>query len=399
MSVEFSKAITAFVKDSSKSGENYFEYKPATCIQEIFNTPLESLIFPKRPISCEADVRELFEQEFPASHRLLSRVRVISEYRYQSPRVLDRVDVAAPDKEWLQCANKDNCDEVFNLIKERGRVRKGSDVSFPYALLSKLDEHGCYLRYSKSRDVEEIVYDPKVLQRRKNRKKREQDVRNRKTCITVYEMKSPAMAAERILSTWLDVSAWGNDKWSRDTTAILLRQWITIFNLVFGKSAHRQLSEFQDLLKLWRIPAIRKATVAAWNPSSWRNLSILWAWLDSEAAIPKPRKRKFKLSRNLATTPSLIHQFNNISPSAYNSVLATKDLVRVWCSGKSRAICGKLQNVTPQKIEIKGHTISWCDIKLIKRYPTDPETKRSMGGRLLYDCDKHHVESVTVADL
>lgn len=196
------------------------------------------------------------------------------------------------------------------------------------AATEALEEEDCYWRRRDAKGevecdarvahdglVVEVVYDPKVIARRKvKRATREKayalSPNFRKTgyhttiksFLTVYEVLEPLQIMRKLLGEHIPLSGYPFDVFDRSN--IRRRHatyaWIVIpevFNKFFGKNAHRRVPEFQKFVKESWV-ARRESTVKNWQQtapwigySSSISIEELFDWWDRESKARRPPKR------------------------------------------------------------------------------------------------------------
>lgn len=169
-----------------------------------------------------------------------------------------------------------------------------------------LEEHGCYKRKraimvaGEPVMVREVVYNPKVAERRaKARDRYNHKVKTKRT-------KGPLLTSEldevtRGLNAMLPGAdllkkpgGWNTRRWG---SVYDLKQALRLVWTVFDLTAHRQCKEFQELLAKWRAGDRAADTKRRWSGDVESPDCVygkLWRWLTKEAKISKPRKRSFQ---------------------------------------------------------------------------------------------------------
>jgi len=365
-------AIKAFVcaLDAEES-RGIVKYRPAVSDEEILAAPSASLLFTDKPELSEDDIQTLFETKFPTRTVGLSRVEVKREYGYKvvdgRNKYVDEIGYITICQEHDAVCRTRSEETVAQVATRLGFVKVLPDNHFYPA---KLAEFGCYKRYSNARQQFEVVYDPKIVERRK-RKEQERSTRRTTKYLSVWEIQQISKQAYDRLQEVIEVSAWYEHHWTRYSAINNVTKWITLFGLVFGPSAHRQLPAFQDVLEAWREPGVRESTISAWANSWTDNFhrDQLWRWLDAEVKVKKPRKRKLRLSRNLCKVPLMPTAVSGITSNVFKDVYRTiGEKVRVWIDNRAYPFYGIMREVTPEGVRVGDHWHGWQHITKIVSY-------------------------------
>lgn len=361
--------VKAFVCDlDADAGDGKLSYRPAKSDDEILEAPSASLIFPDDPNMSTEDVETLFDTKFPARIAGLSRTKIRTEYHYSSGPSIVAVEVLPEHEARLTHASLET---AVRLATKHGYIRIDSESRY---MDHELERYDCYVRWSEARQQSEIVYKPKVIARRKKRRQERANWRG-SGYLTVYEVIGISQDAFDQLNKDLDLSSWWFYHWSRAAAAQNAVRWITLFNMVYGGAAHRQLSSFQKVIELWRNDKIRRSTISTWDasPGCGIDCNRLWSFFDGEKSYPKPRKRKLKVRNNLALTPLAPTTTTGVTATEYREVqVYIGQTVRVWLTGEDRPQCGRLKDVTPQGLVVteKEVLVEWPKISAVKVYPT-----------------------------
>lgn len=152
-----------------------------------------------------------------------------------------------------------------------------------YAKKSRLDEFGCYLRWSTKRSQYEVVYNPALIERRRNRAS---DPSRKKTVpIYCWEFNNLGRAVEEALRgkiPGISISWWTTSRWE---VIANLKQILRFFHVVYRDKAIRRLPAFQDFMVLWKQRGEKTKTAYTNKP-----VDKLFAWFDDEAKARKPAK-------------------------------------------------------------------------------------------------------------
>jgi hypothetical protein len=151
----------------------------------------------------------------------------------------------------------------------------------------RLEAYGCYLRYSDNRDQWEVVYDPKIVERRIKRKSKSK-VAYKPTHLTVSEFNDLHNALSRRISheTCVYVEQHYGD--ARQEMLCALRRSLALFLFFFKPGHHRLLKEFQKFIAEWKKRG--ELTRKAFQRN--RGYVPLFDWFDQEAERRKPSAKR-----------------------------------------------------------------------------------------------------------
>lgn len=278
----------------------------ASSVDQLLDAPIDDIIYVDSLKS--QDTLDAFELRHPASAPGLTRIAVA---HHKSPS-----SVYVHDKEWSDLRD---LPAVCELAKQRGKVLITSTMPAPTRSYdykkrryvhgpSPLLQYGCYLHNVAQRYIDgiphiraEVVYNPKVAKQREVARRAinaDEPKALGKKRLTIAHLNSVTNSWYEWLPRYgLLMSICGNtrDRWRsvENFRCVLTQVW-----LVYGKDAHRQSSAFQQLLDVWREPGVAAHTRESWPQqkieSAASAFTRLFAWLDEEAAMPKPRKRKLE---------------------------------------------------------------------------------------------------------
>lgn len=176
-------------------------------------------------------------------------------------------------------------------------------VTGRYVDYSAIEEHGCYVRTlerelaGKSRWVTEIVYSPKITERRAAKRaqvacsaaKCGQAAKGAKRVLAVHEVSSVANDLYNALPDWSRRGVTREYPSTRGAAVAYLCAAITFYDGCHQRPGeHRRAAAFQRLIQLWRDKHICANTKSAWpkSMSAWNVTCFLrfCAYMDQEAS-------------------------------------------------------------------------------------------------------------------
>ena len=315
------------LRSGEPSGSGAAVWVPSEDTDQILRTHGECLIFvdglggdSTSPLWLEK-MRLDFNAKYPSDHPLLNRLSIDMPYGYDNKKDhgcyhwLKQVIVEALG---ARVYRGEDAEDVCSLARLFGKIRVNTAYfrilrdSYSDDHTETMEELGCY--YRDNGDGREVVYNPKVIQRRIKRDRNP----NRKAkgdgrivpWLKIDELISGIESMVKILAKHDCIDRWSTHPWkiigyskgSRHSTLQVWEDGVTMFNGVFGKNAHRHVPEFQEFLRgLWKRHGDATRRSFGTCGSSWRSSGEhLFNFLDYELTVRKPRKRKHTLNETLA---------------------------------------------------------------------------------------------------
>lgn len=286
---------------------------PSEDEKEILNTPGENLIFvdslkypdaygyrnvKQRPPVWEEQLKLDLEGKYPNVHPHLPRVEINNEQVWEDEKYVKRlVNVCVLPKSDTEYREND-AEAACELAKQFGQVsvryffgitRGGYD-----AHTSILEEAGCY--YRNGENGGEVVYNPKVVERRLKRQETVRKTGGRSVpYLTINELTDSIESLVKLLQSAGVINRWTTWPWkgicccNRRTNAVeIVYKTLDTFNMVYGENAHRHMPEFQDWLRgPWKLHG--EATKKSFGHER------IFDFFDYELTVRKPGKRKHSL--------------------------------------------------------------------------------------------------------
>ncbi len=290
--------VAAYRRDHEDAKDDQVSYALERDAQVIFDTPAEDLIFID-PDATRDEVDVIFGLRHPPSHPALVNLTHTCSANRSSLPLRYRVKLR---QEWY--AGFD-VQQVCEIAKTLGKpVRVVRDASWRRDAGWKNDrrllyERGCYLRTSD--DGLFVIYNPKIAARGLKRMAERGSVDRVTPYVTCAEFMVWARAMQSMNTANGFPNITGHDNcwnWRRVPVMDRLHRDLTLFVLLYGRSAYWQLEEFRTLIETWKKKGPVTWTVFE-QPRTYgctRTHEDIFSLLDEEAARKrKPRKRELKL--------------------------------------------------------------------------------------------------------
>ncbi len=318
------------LQSGEPSGSGAAVWAPSENTEEILRTHGECLIFVDglggdntSPPWLEK-MRLDLNAKYPNDHPLLNRLSIDMPYDYGNSKEhgcrhwLRRVHVEALG---ARVYKGDSPEDVCSLARQFGKIRVNDSHfrirrdSYGDYHTETMEELGCYYRDNDA--GHEVVYNPKVIQRRIKRDKK-LDGKDRKMkgtgrivpWIMVDELVAAIGPIVKILDRHDCIDRWKAHPWkitsyskaSRQNALQLWEEGMRMFNGVFGRNAHRHVPEFQEFLRgLWKKHGAATRRSFGADGNTWQSKgTIVFNFLDYELTARKPRKRKHTLDETLS---------------------------------------------------------------------------------------------------
>lgn len=192
-------------------------------------------------------------------------------------------------------------------------------VTGRYVDYSAIEEHGCYVRTlerelaGKSRWVTEIVYSPKITERRAARRdkvscppaKRVQEFETKKRVLAIHEIAKVARNLYEALPDWARRGLPREYPTTRAEAVEYLCAAISFYDGCHQRpGAHRRAAAFQQLIRLWRNEYICANTKSVWpkRMQQWHatRFQKFCEFMDLEASRRLPKARPSPLATTKA---------------------------------------------------------------------------------------------------
>lgn len=366
--------VKAFIRQVGR-GVNQDEiwYVATDNDNEIIDAPVDDLVFAPdvgdKQLTRE-DAEFLFREKYPAKLPYINRVSVVSNNGYRSNRHLVHGNVVKILPEDFVTYAGQTLEHAVLLARKLGGY---VPIATQHWTRDALEAAGCYIRHSNERGQRELVYNPKMVARQVARRKEKEKAGpagRGDGYIMVHEFANVNNTIARYLEEYILIGYFRvADNYRRANVVENMLRWVTLFNLIFGANAHRQIPEFQQFLALWRKTHL--PTKKAFKSCESNFTSDLFHWLDSEAKVKKPRKRKLKMLP--VTTGMPLAPVCSLGVKEYEFGVVSRAVgsrISVWLEGKPLPLRGVLHDVNSRYLLVgkKEHMCYWGDIKKIRTY-------------------------------
>ena len=263
----------------------------------VLRMPQEKLIFLDDPCDALSVARALAER-FPPSHPALRRYRIDSSDGECIRSSRDRVVLLG-----YEVYPGRDAEEACDAARQLGKIRLQTNHWYYPEEKAKLVAQGCYVRYKdqprrplgwKPGDDEddwdnecyyELVYGPEVVDRRESKK----EVRQRKCAMPVHELERFVYYLRWNIGQLERMPHCIDCGCNSSSTMASIMDLVALFNILYGRNAHRRLEAFHQLMAAWRVNPEHTAMIYRRRYPNTEAVGTFCDWMMAEA---KARKQK-----------------------------------------------------------------------------------------------------------
>lgn len=243
------------------------------------------------------EIREHFEKLYPSKrHPLLWRLLFNGYPTHTGHGMMNSILVL---DEQCAYASGERVVEVIPLIEELQPLYVHTSTA-TWRLEQELEQYDgrieCRGEKIGATYFDIMVHDPAYWRRRRRNKSRKSKAGRGFIMLhefrhVIGEMRDYLCLSSKIVQQ-MNISPPFNDVYSRYGAYHEFTRIVTVFNLVFGTNAHRQVKAFQDLMKKWRTNGekTKKEFKRTCNSSG---MQLFLNWLDKESKVKPPPVKKF----------------------------------------------------------------------------------------------------------